>query len=222
MAANRQGCQPMPAAARQIVTWELGQKYFIDDTFGGAVINGHRNVFTTTADFSGIAFLTEPRKFSPIVSRLRVNTGHAVDVDWEMDYDTKKGHIQSSTALVNWRLGDYFVAGSHAYLQVPGEVFVSTPIAGPNVFNQFRWLVGYGNPNKRGVNAAANIGFDVNSRFLQYSAFQTSYNWDCCGLSFEYRRFALGSVRNENQFRFALSLANVGTFGTLRRQERLF
>jgi hypothetical protein len=29
-------------------------------------------------------------------------------------------------------------------------------------------------------------------------------------------------VRNENQFRFALSLSNVGTFGTLRKQERLF
>lgn len=216
------GCRAAPAGARQIVSWEVAQKYFLDDTFGGALVNGRRNVFTTTADFSGIAFLTDPRRFSPLVSRLRVNTGHRVDVDWELDYDTKKGHIQSSTALVNWKLGDFFVAGSHAYLQVPGEIFVSTPIAGPDVFNQFRWLAGYGNPNKRGVNAAANIGFDVNSRFLQYSAFQTSYNWDCCGLSFEYRRFALGAVRNENQFRFALSLANVGTFGTLRRQERLF
>ena len=28
--------------------------------------------------------------------------------------------------------------------------------------------------------------------------------------------------RLPNQFRFSLSLANVGTFGTLRRQERLF
>ncbi len=42
------------------------------------------------------------------------------------------------------------------------------------------------------------------------------------GISIEYRRFALGAVRNENQFRFSLSLANIGTFGTLRRQERLF
>lgn len=215
-------CKTGPAAARQVVSWEVAQKYFIDDTFGGALINGHRNVFTTTADFSGIAFLTEPRRFSPVVSRLRVNTGRKVDLDWELDYDTKKGHIQSSTALVNWRLGDFFVAGSHSYLRVPGEIFVSTPIAGPNVFDQLRWLAGYGNPNKRGWSAAANLGFDVNLNFLQYSAFQTSYNWDCCGLSFEYRRFALGSVRNENQFRFALSLANVGTFGTLRRQERLF
>jgi LPS-assembly protein len=38
----------------------------------------------------------------------------------------------------------------------------------------------------------------------------------------EYRRFALGTVRNENQFRFAFTLANVGTFGNLRRQDKLF
>jgi LPS-assembly protein len=38
----------------------------------------------------------------------------------------------------------------------------------------------------------------------------------------EYRRFALGTVRNENQFRFAFTLANIGTFGNLRRQASLF
>ena len=31
-------------------------KYFADPTFGGAVVNGSRNVFTTTVDFTGIAF----------------------------------------------------------------------------------------------------------------------------------------------------------------------
>jgi LPS-assembly protein len=51
---------------------------------------------------------------------------------------------------------------------------------------------------------------------------QLAYNWDCCGLSVEYRRFALGAVRNENQFRFNFALANIGSFGNLRRQEKLF
>ncbi len=216
------GCQPETPAAREVVSWEIKQKYFLDPTFGGALVAGRRNVFTTTADFTGIAFLTEPRRFSPIVSRVRVSPTNVTDADWELDYDTKKGRINASTLLVSRRFGDFFVAGSHAFLHVPGEIFVSQPVAGPTEFNQLRWLVGYGNPNKRGINAAANIGFDIHSGFMQYSAFQASYNWDCCGLSVEYRRFALGSVRNENQFRFALSLANVGTFGTLRRQERLF
>jgi LPS-assembly protein len=62
----------------------------------------------------------------------------------------------------------------------------------------------------------------VQNSFIQYAAIQTTYNWDCCGFTTEYRRLALGALRNENQFRFAFTIANVGTFGTLRRQERIY
>ena len=139
-----------------------------------------------------------------------------------MDYDSKKGQINASTFFSTFHIGDFFIGGSHAYLQVPGELFVTNPIPGPSQFNQFRGIFGYGSPTKRGLSAAANIGFDSTFNFLQYSAAQASYNWDCCGISLEYRRFALGAVRNENSFRFAFTLANIGTFGNLRRQERLF
>ena len=71
---------------------------------------------------------------------------------------------------------------------------------------------------------AGNAGYDFDFRLLQYGAAQTAYNWDCCGISFEYRRFSLGpaALRNENQYRFAFTLANIGSFGNLKRQERLF
>jgi LPS-assembly protein len=139
-----------------------------------------------------------------------------------MDYDTKKGWINSSSVFANLKLGDWFLGGSHAYFHVPGEIFTTTPMAAPVKFDQFRVLAGYGSPSKRGLSAAATVGFDQTTSFLQYGSFQSSYNWDCCGLSMEYRRFALGTVRNENQFRFAFTLANVGTFGNLRRQDKLF
>jgi LPS-assembly protein len=214
-------CDPA-GSVREIVTWELGQKAFFNHDFGGAVVNGRRNVLTTTTDFTGIAFLTEARAFSPIISRLRVHTSSNTDVQWNIDYDSRKGRINASTAIAQWRVGEYFLGGSHAFLHAPGEIFVSNAISGPDKFNQFRVLAGYGHPNKRGLSFAANVGVDTNFNFLQYSTAQTSYNWDCMGVSVEYRRLALGSVRNENQFRFSLSLANVGTFGTLRKQERLF
>jgi LPS-assembly protein len=83
-------------------------------------------------------------------------------------------------------------------------------------------LLGYGNERKRGFSGAANLGYDASLGFLQYGSLQAAYNWDCCGLSIEFRRFALGSVRNENQYRFTFALANIGSFGNLRRQERLF
>jgi LPS-assembly protein len=89
-------------------------------------------------------------------------------------------------------------------------------------FNQFRVILGYGNQGKRGFSGAANVGYDATLGFLQYGSLQAAYNWDCCGFSIEYRRFALGSVRNENQYRFTFALANIGSFGNLRQQERLF
>jgi LPS-assembly protein len=51
---------------------------------------------------------------------------------------------------------------------------------------------------------------------------QIGYNGGCCGLSIEYGRFNLATVRAENQFRVGLVLANIGTFGNLRRQERIY
>jgi LPS-assembly protein len=204
---------------REIITWELAQKYFIDPTFGGALVPGQSNVFTTTADFTGIAFLNELRRLSPLISRLKFQPTSRAEAEWDIDYDFKNSRINASTVFVNYRFGSYTVGGGDAFLQAPSLTVGSTA---PQAFNQFRVLLGYGYPTKRGFSGAANLGFDANLGFLQYAAVQTAYNWDCCGLSVEYRRFALGSVRNENQFRFNFALANIGSFGNLRRQEKLF
>lgn len=207
---------------REIVTWELAQKYFVDPTFGGALVPGRSNVFTSTVDLTGISFLTEPRHLSPLISRLRIQSSARTDVEWDVEYDFKQRRINASTAFVNFRIGPFTVGGGDAYLQVPGETVGATSTFSPQVFNQFRLLLGYGHTNKPGFSAATNVGFDANLGFLQYAAVQTTYNWDCCGVNLEFRRFALGSVRNENQYRFTFALANLGSLGNLRRAERLF
>jgi LPS-assembly protein len=207
---------------REVVTWELAQKYFIDPTFGGAFVPGRSNVFANTVDLTGISFLTEARHLSPLISRLRFQTSARTDIEWDVDYDFKLGGIDGSTVLANYRIGAFTVGGGDAYLQVPGETVGSTFIFSPQLFNQFRLLLGYGHTSKRGLSAATNIGFDAKQGFLQYAAVQTTYNWDCCGVSMEFRRFALGSVRNENQYRFTFALANLGALGNLRRNEKLF
>ena len=79
---------------------------------------------------------------------------------------------------------------------------------------------GIGSGGERG--AGFEPGFGVAGGLVQYGALQTSYNWDCCGFSVEYRKYELGSVRNENAYRFNFTLANIGTAGNLRRAERLF
>jgi LPS-assembly protein len=217
-----QPCDTVPQA-REIITWEVKQKYFFDPTFGGALVPGIRNVFTTTDNFSGISFLTDPRRFSPIASRLRFQTSAHTEAEWDLDYDTKKGRINSSTTILNYFVGPFTIGGGDAYLLVPSET-PSGPSTAPTVseFHQFRLLMGYGRPAKRGFSTAGSLGYDTKVGVLQFAAVQGTYNWDCCGISLEYRRFALGSVRNENQYRFNFTLANIATLGNLRRQERLY
>jgi LPS-assembly protein len=82
--------------------------------------------------------------------------------------------------------------------------------------------LGYGGLNRPGFSAAASVGFDANTRTLQFASAQTTYNWNCCGMTLEYRRYAIANVRNENLFRFTFTLANIASFGNLRRQERLY
>jgi LPS-assembly protein len=213
--------QPCASGPREILSWEIGQKYFFDPTFGNALQVGQRNVFTTTADFTGTAFLNDVRRFAPLISRLRIETSPRTSTEWDLDYDLKAGRINSSMALVNYHYGPFTIGGGDAFLRVI-DTAAATNSNSENVFHQFRVLFGYGQLNKRGLSAAGSVGFDANAGNLQYATAQTSYNWDCCGLSLEYRRFALGSVRNENQYRFSFTLANVGAFGNLRRQERLY
>ncbi len=214
-------CQQGPET-REIVTWELAQKYFLDPTFGGALVPDRSNVFTSTVNLTGIAFLTQERRLSPLISRLRVSLNSGSDIEWDVDYDFLFGRVNTSTVLINHHFGLFTVGVGDALLHTPGEAAGSSATTGVQKFNQFHGVLGYGSPNKRGFSGAVNLGYDTILNQLQYGSAQLSYNWDCCGLSVEYRRFALATVRNENQYRFTFSLANVGAFGNLRRSERLF
>jgi LPS-assembly protein len=228
-------CAPGPDV-REVVTWQLAQKYFLDPTFGGALVPGQRNVFTTTEDLTGIAFATEPRHLSPVASRLRIATGSHTDTEWDMDYDFQLGRMNASTLLMNYNLGPVTLGAGDAFLQIPQQVTPSssiptigqcTPISPTTTqstcrFQQFRIGLGYGGLAQRGFSAATSIGFDAELKQLQFATAQTTYNWDCCGMTLEYRRYSIANVRNENLFRFTFTLANIGSLGNLRRQERLY
>jgi LPS-assembly protein len=217
---------------REWFSWQLAQKHFFDPTFGGAVITTRRNLFDSTLNFSGIAFLTEPRQISPLISRMRFRTASHVDVGWDFDYDTGALKFNSSNIFLEAHEGPVFGGFSFARLNAPGRFFtevldtnqVSTSLVGSNTsdFSQMRVLLGYGNPAKPGLSLAGNTGLDLKLGSIQYATIQAGYNWNCCGIAVEYRKFELGSVRNENAYRFSFTLANIGTAGNLRRAERLF
>lgn len=215
-------CNDHSEAATDFISWEVAQKYFANQTFGGALVPGSRNVFDSTVDFTGIAFLTEPRLFSPIISRLRVQSG-STDFQWALDYDPVLHQVNASTVFAGYHWGKFYWNAGQTYVNAPGEFAVNgNGVVTPDVFNQYRIGVIYGGMAKTGFSAATSVGFSTTAPIVQAATIQTNYNWDCCGVAFEYQRWALGVIRNENAYRFSFSLTNVGTFGSIKRLQRLY
>ena len=204
------------------ITWKLAAKYFFDPYFGGAASPLRRNVLTSTLDLTGVAFLNGPRNTSPLISRLKVRTSEHMDLEWDADYDFKTHRVDASNVFANYRRDNVFASVGYSTLQALNGSFTSELASQVTKYNQLRLLLGYGDPTKRGLSAGVNAGYDFIQNALQYGGIQSSYNWDCCGLSVEYRRLALGSVRNENQYSFNFTLAGVGAAGNLKHSERIF
>jgi LPS-assembly protein len=204
------------------ISWKLAAKYFFDPNFGGAATPFRRNVLASTLDLTGVAFLNGPNYYSPLISRFKVRTSEHSDVEWDADYDFKTGRLDASNVFADYRRDSVFGSVGYSSLQALNASFTANLASQITKYNLLRLLLGYGAPTKRGLSAAADAGYDFVQNALQYGGIQTSYNWDCCGFSVEYRRLALGSVRNENQYSFNFTLAGVGAAGNLKHSERIF
>jgi len=201
--------------ANELASWKIAQKYFFDPTFNGALVPGTRNVFQALDSITPFAFADEPRHFSPIDSVFRITPGGDYDAEVRLDYDTVRHRISTAGTLLKilpYQNMNFTVA--HFSID---NTAVLQPLA-----NQIRAQVGYGDLNRRGWNATFGFSYDVEQNVLPNQLMQVSYNGSCCGIALEYRRLSLGPIRAENQFRVALIIANIGTFGNLRRQEKIF
>jgi LPS-assembly protein len=155
---------------------------------------------------------------------LRLRTTSATDFEWDLDYDPKAGRINSSNVFAGYRHHNFYFGVGEFKLNVlqPPVTSSENVAAAVTNYNQLRFLFTYGNPGRRGFSFGADGGYDFMQSALQFGGVEANYNWDCCGFSAEYRRYALGSVRNENQYLFSFTLAGVGTAGNLRRAVRIF
>jgi len=208
---NREG----DGQAHELITWRMAQKYYFDPTFRGALQPGVRNVFAALLSLTPLSFADGPRRFSPVVSTLRITPRGRFDTDFRFDYDTRTRRILNTRLGVGARLTN-LVSFSLTHYNTRGSEILQ-----PRV-NQFWLLARYGNLYRRGFNAAFGVTWDIRQDFLSSTNIQTSYNWDCCGVAFSYQRLGLGPLRSENQFRFSFTVANVGSFGTISREHRLF
>ncbi|HEY1161407.1 MAG TPA: LPS assembly protein LptD, partial [Terracidiphilus sp.] len=194
-----------PAKPREWASWQIAQKFFIDPNFGGALISNRRNVFDSTLDLTGVAFLTSPRNFAPLISRLRFEAIDNLRIEWDLDFDPKNGRLDSDNLFAGYSWGRTTVGVGHALLNAVDENGSS---ASTIQSQQLQPFVTIGKPSGAGFNFAANAGYDFVLGQLQYGGAQATYNWNCCGLTFGYRRFELGSIRDETQYLYSFTLAN--------------
>ncbi len=197
----------------EFLTWRVAQARYFDPTFGGAVLPAQRNVVLATDEFTPFAFLDGPRNYSPVVSSLTVSPYSFLSLDWRTNYDPLRKKIVANS----------YSAGVHhaQYSASVGDTSITTnPLLAPQA-NQLTFGGSYGSTNRKGWNAAGLFDYDLLLNRRLYEFVQASYNTNCCGFSLQLRRFNLG-IRDENQYLFSFSVANVGAFGSLQKQERIF
>ena len=214
---------------RDWVTWRVAQKYYFEPDFDHAITRGTPNPLETTLDFTGIDFLTEARHNTPVISRLRMRTTTATDLEWDLDYDVKEGKITSSNLFAGYQHGFYRFTFGDSYVNVPlGYTPLSTakspPLSpnAPNPYNQIHLSAIYGAASKLGPSVGLSTAYDLVHQQLQYGAVQGQYNWNCCGLDFQYRRFSLGSIRDDTEYFYSFNFAGFSNVGDLAHRISLF
>ncbi len=213
---------------QELLSWSIFQKHYFDPTFGGAIVNGQRNVFQALNSITPFAFAFGLRTWSPIVSDIKITPGGRYDVEQILQYDPHNQRLVTIGTLLKVKpYSEFFATIAHfrlddnpspSDLQPPSQLL---PFQQP-LSNQIRALAGYGGETRKGFNFVTGLGYDFTNKTLQNQIVQASYNGGCCGLAVEYRRINLGQVRTENQFRIAFMIANIGTFGNLRHQEKIY
>jgi len=215
---------------QELISWRIVQKHYFDPTFGGAIVNGQRNVFQALDSISPFAFAFGPRNWSPIVSDFKITPGGPYDLEQILQYDPQIQRLVTIGTLLKVKPYREFFATTAFFRMDDNPMLSDLPPQPPPVLpifqqplsNQVRGLVGYGSESRRGFNLITGLGYDFENKTLQNQIVQMSYNGSCCGLAVEYRRINLGQVRAENQFRIAFIIANIGAFGNLRHQEKIF
>ena len=203
-----------PGRVREVLSVDIRQRRFFDPEFGDALFPGRRNVLDSGLGLTPFAFADQARNYSPIATTLRVSPSLRHSLEWRYDYDPLRGKVVNSSVSGGFHFDWWNVTVGHHAVRTPDVL--TTPS------NQLSTIIRLGDFNRRGWNLALNNIYDYRQTIFLYTAIQGTYNTDCCGFSAEWRRFAIGTTRNESQIRFAFSIANVGSFGTLRPRERIF
>ena len=208
---NRLMTKDKNGTVKELLSWQIRYDRYFDPTFGGAILPNVRNVVESEIELTGFAFLDGLRHDSPIVSDIRVQS--KVNFEWRTDYDLERHSIVNSSVTLDGRIDQIFWTLGHT-------VIATNPILFPNS-DQLNAGIRYGKSNRRGWNYGGNVAYDFRLGRPTYWQVQATRNTDCCGISVRYLRLNFGTTNN-SEIQFAFSLSNIGTVGTLKKQDRIF
>lgn len=215
--------------ARDIFSWRIAQKYYFDPNFGGALVPGQVNVFASTIDLTGFGF-DHGQRFSPIdsVFKFAPFSNYDTEIRTDMSPTGAGGVVDAGITsrvrhgLLGLAFSDFFINHS-SYLGLTSAAANLSPSSLPplTAYHMLDTVVTYGDPNRKGLSGAFEIDYNLQRKTFQHQITQLSYNFGCFAINVEYQYYNLGPLRQESQWRIALALANVGTFGNLRPRERI-
>lgn len=216
---------PNPPQARELASLSLTEKYYFDPTFGGALQPG-QNVFASTLELTGFAF-AEGRRLSPVVTVLKLAPFSNYDTEVRADLSPYGGVLNAgiTSSIHRGQLAlqatDFFISRTE---QLPFELPITpgVPTSALPSQNLFNTRVTYGSSDRKGLSGALGLNYNITQGVANAVVGQVTYNFSCFGVDVGWNRFNLGPLRDENLFRFAISLSNVGSFGNLKTRDRLY
>ena len=235
LTALRESQSPLTRQPYEFFSVTLRQKYFLDPTFGGALVPGQRNQFYPINTFSGFTYGGVPRRFSPLNIEARVRKPTTADselfVDTRTDVDTQEAGFGLRDLAVSFgirrraavlRAVEAFQTFyyTRAITLAPSlRQFANAAGKEPGTLRGSQWSPSlFIGDRNRGFFGGASFFFDFQARPGKTSSLVSSVvtlgrSWDCCAVTAQYFTFDVG-LRHENRFVFSFRLNGIGTFGT--------
>ena len=235
LTALRESQSPLTRQPYEFFSVTLRQKYFLDPTFGGALVPGQRNQFYPINTFSGFTYGGVPRRFSPLNIEARVRKPTTADselfVDTRTDVDTQEAGfglrdlavsfgIRRRTAVLRAVEAFQTFYYTRAITLAPSlRQFANAAGKEPGTLRGSQWSPSlFIGDRNRGFFGGASFFFDFQDRPGKTSSLVSSVvtlgrSWDCCAVTAQYFTFDVG-LRHENRVVFSFRLNGIGTFGT--------
>ena len=160
-----------------------------------------------------------------ITSHVRHGVYGLAFTDFYINKNTYINPLSESTSPASTTSTAFIAPTSLAeYLLLPprSPTTTTTSATPTTSYHLLNLLATFGDFNRKGLSGALGVDYNIVQKIAAGAVGQLSYNFGCFGLNFEVQRFSLGTFRQENVYRVAISLANIGTFGDFKPRDRLY